>query len=74
MPSIALASGGWILVSVVVLIMVGVAIGLFSRAGSEISSHPRGRHRGGGGSSVSPEEGELPGSEGRRFPSTRGTR
>jgi hypothetical protein len=74
MTSIAIGSGEWILVLVVVLMIIGVAVGLFSRAGSEISSHPRGRHRSGSGGSAPSGDGELPGDEGRRFPSTRGTR
>jgi len=38
-------SGEWILVLVVALMIVGVAVGLFSRHGSEVSSHPRGPER-----------------------------
>jgi hypothetical protein len=75
MTTLAIGSGEWILVLVVVLMLLGVAVGLFTGAGSEISSHPRGRHRAGGsGGSAPPGDGELPGDEGRRFPSTRGTR
>ncbi|MEX2194066.1 MAG: hypothetical protein WD844_02165 [Thermoleophilaceae bacterium] len=44
---IALADGGWILVVVAVLMILAVAYGFFTRSGSGIESHPRGRRRGG---------------------------
>ncbi len=76
---IALAndSGAWIVIVVALAIFMGVAGGLFSRGGSEITAHPRGGERDETtGSDVidADAEGELPGSEGRRFPASRGTR
>lgn len=44
---IAAGEGGWILVVVAVLMLAGVIVGFFTRRGSGIESHPRGRRRGG---------------------------
>ena len=72
----AVGSGGWILVGTVAVLVLATAIGLFG-GGSEISEHPRGPERGdtaGSRQSSVEDDGELPGPDGGRFPSTRGTR
>ena len=73
----AITLGESFLVFAVLCILLGAGIGLFSREGSEVSSHPRGPGRGdapGSASEAQDGEGELPGADGQRFPSTRGTR
>jgi hypothetical protein len=73
----AVGSGEGFLIAAVLLILLGSAIGLYSRGGSEVDAHPRNAERGDtGGDKIDAldGDGELPGSEGRRFPSTRGTR
>jgi hypothetical protein len=45
----------WIVIAVFVLAFIGVAVAVYSRRGSDISEHPRGREAGGG----------APGSAGR---------
>ncbi len=44
--TIAAGSGEGFLIVAVVLILVGAGIGLYSREGSEIDTHPRGSERG----------------------------
>lgn len=44
---IALSEGGWILVVVAMVLFAGLVIGFFTRRGSGIEQHPRGRKRGG---------------------------
>ena len=34
--------GDWFLLGAIVLVLVGLIVGLFTRRGSEISKHPRG--------------------------------
>jgi len=41
-------SGGLIVVAVFIVVIVGMAIGLFLRSGSEIDDHPLGGERGDG--------------------------
>jgi len=74
---LAVADGTWVVIGVVLVVVFGVSIGLFSRAGSEIGSHPRGPARGdtaGSEDDGRTADGGLPGTEGQRFPSSRGTR
>ena len=44
---IAVSEGGWIVLVVAGLMLVGVIVGFFTRRGSGIEPHPRGRRRGG---------------------------
>ena len=41
----ALHDGSLWVVGACLLVLAGVVVGLFTRAGSEIASHPYGRHR-----------------------------
>ena len=41
----ALHDGSLWVVGACLMVFAGVVVGLFTRAGSEISSHPYGRHR-----------------------------
>ena len=74
---VAAGSGEWLLVAAVVVILLGVAMGLFTRAGSEISDHPRSSEMdetAGSAADAQQDDGGLHGEEGQRFPSSRGTR
>ena len=44
---IALTSGSWIILGVVLVMLAGLIYGFYTRGGSGISSHPRGDRRGG---------------------------
>lgn len=71
------ASGEWFLAAAIAMVLVGAALGLSGGAGSEVTRHARGSRRGdtaGSDADGLDGDGELPGSEGQRFPSGRGTR
>jgi hypothetical protein len=54
----------------IIAILLGVGLGLFSRAGSEIDVHPRSAERdetaGSGGATDGPDSGGLPSTHGTR--------
>jgi hypothetical protein len=68
---IAFGTGGWLVVLGFLVVILGMAIGLFSRHGSEIEAHPRERADAPGASGRSEEAGRDEG-EGSPF-DTRGT-
>lgn len=58
---------GWILIAVAGLMLIGVIVGFYTRTGSGIETHPRGRRRGtmapgaeGPGETSGRDEGESP--------------
>jgi hypothetical protein len=74
---LALGTGEGAVIVALLLMVLGVGFGLYSREGSELEGHPRGPERGdtaGSEADALDGDGELPGQEGRRFPGTRGTR